>query len=161
MISQTTEYALRIIVYLASLDGAAATTAQIASATKTPQGYLSKILRNLAKGGLVRSQRGLHGGSTLARPPEQMTVWDVVDLVDPIRRIRTCPLGLKSHGVALCPLHRRLDEAMASVEAAFRGTTIAEVVADPSPSRPLVDGIPTAPASGLVSARVLRGGGDA
>ena len=85
-----------------------------------------------------------------------MTVWDVVEVVDPLERIRTCPLGLKSHGVALCPLHRRLDEALASVEAAFRATTIAEVVADPSPSKPLVGGIPTAPASGLVPMRILR-----
>jgi len=161
VISQTTEYALRIIVYLASLEGVAATTAQIASATKVPQGYLSKIIRNLAKAGLVQSRRGLHGGSTLARPPAEMTVWDVVDVVDPIQRIRSCPLGLKSHGVSLCPLHRRLDEATASVEAAFRATTIAEVVAEPSSSRPLVEGIPTAPASGLVPARILRrrGGG--
>ena len=158
MISQTAEYALRIIIYLASLDGAPATIAQIASATKTPQGYLSKVLRNLAKGGLLRSQRGLHGGSTLARPPADMTVWDVVEVVDPIQRIRTCPLGLKNHGVALCPLHRRLDQAIASVEAAFRATTIADVVAEPSASRPLVGSIPTEPASGLVPAHLLRRG---
>ena len=156
MISQTTEYALRIIVYLASLEGRPATTAQIASATRVPPGYLAKVLRNLAKGGLVQSQRGLHGGSTLARAPKQMTVWDVVNVVDPLQRSRTCPLGLKSHGVSLCPLHRRLDAALASVEAAFRGTTIAEVVAEPSTSKPLVDASPTAPASGLVPARVLR-----
>lgn len=158
MISQTAEYALRIIVYLASLEGEAATTAQIASATKTPQGYLSKILRNLAKGGLVQSQRGLHGGSTLIRSPKRMTVWDVIDVVDPLQRIRTCPLGLKSHGVSLCPLHRRLDEALATVERAFRATTIAEVVAEPSASGSVMARIPTAPASGLVSARVLRRG---
>ncbi len=158
MISQTAEYALRIIVYLASLEGKAATIAQIASATKTPQSYLSKILRNLAKGGLVQSQRGFHGGSTLTRPPKRMTVWDVIDVVDPLQRIRSCPLGLKSHGVLLCPLHRRLDEALAMVEAAFRATTIAEVIADPTPSG---TGIPTAPASGLVSARVLRRGSTA
>ena len=156
MISQTAEYALRIAVYLASLEGKPATTAQIALATKTPSGYLSKILRNLARGGLVQSQRGLHGGSTLARPAQQMTVWDVVDAVDPIRRIRTCPLGLKSHGVSLCPLHRRLDSAIAWIETAFRATTIAELVAEPSKSRPLTESIQTEPASGLVSARVLR-----
>lgn len=156
MISLTAEYALRIVVYLASLDGVAATTAQIASATQVPQGYLSKILRTLARGGLVRSQRGLYGGSTLASSPRRMTVWDVIDLVDPLQRIVSCPLGLKTHAVSLCPLHRRLDQAIASVESAFRATTIAELVAEPAPMKPDADSVPTAPASGLVSARVLR-----
>jgi Rrf2 family protein len=156
MISKTAEYALRIVVYLASLEGNAATIAQIASATQIPSGYLSKILRTLARGGLVQSHRGQHGGSTLAQAAIKMTVWDVVEVVDPMERIRSCPLGLKSHGVALCPLHRRLDAAIAYVEAAFRATTIAEIVAEPSSSRPLAEGIPTMPASGLVSARVLH-----
>jgi len=40
----------------------------------------------------------------------------VVDVVEPVQRIRSCPLGLKSHGVSLCPLHQRLDAAMESVE---------------------------------------------
>lgn len=155
MISQTAEYALRIIVYLASLDGKAATTVQIASATRVPIGYLSKILRNLAKGGLVQSQRGLHGGSTLTSPPKQMTVWDVVEVVDPLQRIRACPLGLKSHSVALCPLHRKLDEAIALVEMAYRNTTIAEVVAAPNSSNLSDRTISSVPASGLVSMRVL------
>ena len=156
MISQTAEYALRVVVYLASLSGHPATTAQIASATKTPSGYLPKILRNLARGGLVQSQRGLYGGSKLTRSPTEITVWDVIDVVDPIQRIRTCPLGLKSHGVVLCPLHYRLDSAIASVEKAFRATTIAEVVADPSKSKPLTEGIPTEPAAGLVPVHILR-----
>ena len=158
MISLTAEYALRIVVFLASLNDQPATTAQISATTRVPQGYLSKILRQLSKGNLVLSQRGLHGGSRLARPARRMTVWDVVDVVDPIQRIRTCPLGLASHSVSLCPLHHRLDTAIASVESAFRETTIADVVAEPSDSKPLVDGIPTLPASGLVPARVLKRG---
>jgi hypothetical protein len=48
-------------------------------------------------------------------------------------------LGLKAHGVNLCPMHRRLDDAMASVEKAFKSTTVAELLADPNPSKPLCD----------------------
>lgn len=156
MISQTAEYALRLIVYLASLEGKPATIAQIASATRTPAGYLPKVLRNLARAGLVRSQRGPHGGSVLTKSPQLITVWDVIEVVDPIQRILTCPLGMKTHDVSLCPLHRRLDQAIGLVESSFRATTIAQVVAEPSASVPLTDSIPTEPASGLVSARVLR-----
>lgn len=139
MFSQTTEYALRVAVYLAAMEGKPATIAQIAAATKTPEGYLAKVLRNLAKAGLVISQRGLHGGSILARSPEQITVYDVMSAVDPLQRIITCPLKLESHGTNLCPLHRRLDDALGLVEEALRASTLAELIAAPTESRPLVD----------------------
>ena len=158
MFSQTSEYALRVVVYLASLGGAPATNAQTAAATRIPAGYLAKVLLNLSKGGIVRTQRGLHGGSVLARPAEQLTVYDVVNAVDPIKRITTCPLGLANHGVNLCPLHRRLDDAIASVERAFRASTIAELVADPAPSKPLGI-VPTRPRDRAGAAERAGGGG--
>ena len=139
MFSQTAEYALRVAVYLASLEGNSATISRIADATRTPPDYLAKVLRNLARADLVRSQRGPLGGSVLARPARQITVLDVIQAVDPIQRITTCPLGIRSHGVNLCPLHRRLDGAIAMVEDAFSKTSIAELVSAPGASHPLCD----------------------
>jgi len=112
-------------------------TRDLADATKVPMGYLSKVLQALGRVGLVQSHRGLGGGFLLARPPEEITLYDVVQAVDPIQRIRTCPLGLQAHGVRLCPLHRRLDNAMRMVEDAFRESTLAEILAEPSRSKPL------------------------
>src|SRR5581483_2327474 len=88
---------------------------------------------------IVHSQRGVGGGMTLTRPPAELTILEVVNAVEPIQRIRTCPLGLAGHGVNLCPLHRRLDDAMATVESAFGGTTLAEVLAEPAESVPLCE----------------------
>ena len=141
MFSQTVEYALRAVVYLASRAPEANTTAQIAEATRVPKDYLSKILQGLARGGIVRTQRGVGGGVSLAREPADLTILDVVNAVEPesVRRITTCPLGLKTHGVRLCPLHKRLDNAIAMVEKAFRDTTLAEVLAEPSASVPLCE----------------------
>src|SRR5947209_1382778 len=134
MISQTAEYALRAIVYLAAQPGEPRTVQQIAEATRVPAGYLSKVMQGLSRAGLVHSQRGLHGGFTLNAPPDRLTVFDVVQAVDPIRRISSCPLGLKGH-VNLCPLHRRLDNAMALDEKALRESTIAELLAEPNPKK--------------------------
>ena len=145
MFSQTVEYALRAAVYLASQQGAARTTEQIAHATRVPGAYLSKVLQGLNRAGLVTSQRGMHGGFMLARDPADLTILEVVNAVDPIQRIRTCPLGLESHGVRLCPLHRRLDNALATVEKAFQKTTLAEVIAEPTTSVPLCE-FPRVPA---------------
>ena len=46
----------------------------------------------------------------------------------PIQRINACPLDLAAHGVRLCPLHKRVDNALALVEEAFRSTTLQEVI---------------------------------
>jgi Rrf2 family transcriptional regulator, nitric oxide-sensitive transcriptional repressor len=137
--SQTVEYALRAVVHLADQAPAARTTAQIAKVTKVPPAYLSKVLQALSRAGVVHSQRGIGGGMSLVKTPDELTILEVVNAVDPIRRIRSCPLGLASHGVRLCPLHRRLDNALAMVEDAFQQTTLAEVLAEPTQSVPLCE----------------------
>ncbi len=137
LISQTVEYALRAVVHLASMAPAAQTTQQLAEATRVPRAYLSKVLQSLGRAKIVRSQRGLGGGMTLTKPAEKISILEVVNAVEPIQRICTCPLGLSAHGVRLCPLHRRLDNALASMEAAFESTTLAEILAEPTRSVPL------------------------
>lgn len=136
VISQTAEYALRAVVDLSYHYNGSRTARQIAQATRVPSGYLAKVLQDLGRNGIVHSQRGLGGGFSLARNPSKITVFDVLNAVDPPKRIRTCPLGLASHRERLCPLHHKLDEAMAAAERAFREATIADVTADAS-SRPL------------------------
>jgi Rrf2 family protein len=138
MFSQTVEYALRAVVAVAGAEGTS--TARVAALTKVPPAYLAKVVGALVRGGVLRSKRGICGGMSLAKRPEELSILDVVNAVEPIRRIRTCPLGLVGHGVRLCPLHKRLDAALASVEAAFAGTTLAEVLAEPTTSVPLCDG---------------------
>jgi len=134
MFSQTAEYALRAIVYLASRDGNPCTTHEMAEAAKVPAQYLSKVMQSLSRAGLVHSQRGLHGGFTLAVPAADLTVYAVIQAVDPIQRIRSCPLGLRGH-VNLCPLHRRLDTALEMVQEALRKSTIQELIAEQNPAK--------------------------
>src|SRR5438067_1225098 len=129
MLSQTVEYALRATVWLATHVDDPQTTQQIAAATLVPAGYLAKVMQSLGRGGLVTAQRGKHGGFLLAKPAETLSVLDVINTVEPIQRIRECPLGLAAHGSHLCPLHKRLDAAMAMIEDVFRRTSIAEVLA--------------------------------
>lgn len=139
MFSQTTEYALRAVVFLADSADGAHTTQQIADATKAPRDFLSKVLRELARAGIVTAQRGKNGGFCLARSPFDLTIYDVVQAVDPLQRILTCPLGLKSHQTHLCRLHRRLDDSMLHVETELRGATVAEMMHPDGGVRPLCD----------------------
>lgn len=142
MLSQTVEYALRAAVQLAAIAPRTSTTAELADVTQVPSAYLVKVLQSLVKAGIVVSQRGASGGVSLASPAEKLTILDIVNATDPIRRIETCPLGLSTHGKRLCPLHRRLDAALAEVENAFRSTTLADVLGDPSRLKPLCDSEP-------------------
>lgn len=137
MLSQTAEYALRSVVYLAEQYGTPCTTRHIARATRVPNGYLSKVLQALSRGGLVRSQRGLHGGFELVRSPAEVSLLDVIHVVEPLRRIRNCPLELPEHDDRLCPLHRRLDDAIALIESCFASTSIADLVTDGEALNPL------------------------
>lgn len=139
MISQTVEYSLRAVATLAQNGSEPCTAKKISEITKVPGPYLSKLMQGLVRAGLVQSQRGLHGGFVLARSPETLTIWDVVDAVEPFQRIHTCPLNIRSHSATLCPLHRKLDDAMAMVETSFRETTLAELLADPESVTPLCE----------------------
>lgn len=128
MLSQTVEYALRAMTHLAGLSaGSALNSESIAAQTKVPQGYLSKILRDLVVADLITSQRGPNGGFALARPADRISMLDVINAVDPMQRITRCPLGNPAH-FDLCPLHRRIDDAMAMIEREFNRTTLAEVI---------------------------------
>jgi Rrf2 family transcriptional regulator, nitric oxide-sensitive transcriptional repressor len=139
MVSQTADYALRATVALGYQAKTPQTTQQIAETTQVPPGYLSKVLQALVRAGLVSSQRGLHGGFILAKPLDRLTVLDVVNAVDPLKRIERCPLGIATHGINLCPLHRRLDRAIALVEKEFRDCTVADLLNEQANSKPLCE----------------------
>ena len=137
MISQTAEYALRAVAYLARSPEVPHVTREIASITKVPSGYLAKVMQILVKAGLVRSRRGLGGGFTLDRSPAEISILDVVNAVEPLQRIHSCPLGLEEHRDSLCPLHHRLDQAVIDIERALAGSCIADMMVGPKGHVPL------------------------
>ncbi len=139
IISQTLEYALRAVVFIGSGNNTPFTTLQISQATKVPQAYLAKVLQSLVKEKIIQSQRGLGGGFILAKEPAKIKILDIVTAVDPIERILTCPLKLKSHGSNLCRLHQQLDDAIALIESTFNTSTIADLINKPTTVKPLCD----------------------
>jgi Rrf2 family nitric oxide-sensitive transcriptional repressor len=130
LFSLTIEYAMRAVLALAAAGGRSLTTRQIASAMKAPPSYLSKVLQSLVRAGIVQSTRGLKGGFVLVGRPEDWRMLDILNAVSPLKRIESCPIDLDSHSSDLCPLHRRLDNALGMVEKAFAATTLAEVLTE-------------------------------
>jgi len=138
MLSKTAEYALRAVACLAGGDGSPASADSLAAKTQVPRRYLHRVLGELADADLVRSRPGPGGGYELTRDSSAITILDVVNAVDPVERIRECPLGLPSHQ-RLCPLHSALDRVYAEAEAAFRSVTMRELLESTSGIRPLCD----------------------
>lgn len=129
MFSQTVEYILRVVVYLAAQEHNASTTHQISAATHVPIGYLAKIMQRLVKAGLVTSQRGRNGGFLLAPSAYALTLYDIVQSLEPLARVSRCPLHLPQHEGRLCALHARLDRAIEAAAVTLREPTIAGLVA--------------------------------
>jgi Rrf2 family protein len=136
MFSQTSEYALRAMICLASLEKAGADTAsneRIAQLSRIPAGYLSKVMRALVVGGLVESQRGPRGGFSLVRTPEAITLLDIVRTVD------ADPTWRRESDMAPdmpeTPLRKRLHELTRVLQENLRASTLAQVLADVDDSR--------------------------
>ncbi len=140
LLSDASEYALRAVIWLAQGGAEPKKVRDIAEATRSAPGYLVKVLQGLAKAGILSAQRGTRGGFALIRDPAALSLLEVIDAVDPLKRIQCCPLGLTGHGQHLCPLHERIDKALAAVEVGFRESTIKDLLNDPDRVGPWCDG---------------------
>ena len=130
MLNQTAEYALRTAVYLAEQgERGPVVASEMAVALSIPSNYLSKILHQLARDGVLTSQRGKSGGFRLARAPEQITLTQVIAAFDPIDEKRRCLLGRTvCSDRTPCPAHERWREHAAGYAKFFHETTLAMVV---------------------------------
>lgn len=128
LLSDASEYGLRAVILLAQRPGETLKVREIAEATRSAPGYLVKVLQALSRAGVLSTRRGSTGGFCLERDPTGLTVLEVISAIDPIERIRACPLGLKEHADCLCPLHQQVDDALATLERDFGRITMGELL---------------------------------
>ncbi len=80
-ITRQADYAVRAMVYLAQR-GERAATGQIAKEKSIPPSFLAKIVSQLSVAGLLETSRGARGGVSLAKPPHEISLLDVVEAID-------------------------------------------------------------------------------
>ncbi|MBC7773057.1 MAG: Rrf2 family transcriptional regulator [Pyrinomonadaceae bacterium] len=139
MFSQTTEYALRAMAWLALSPDELVPTITLAEKTQVPPHYLAKVLQQLSAAELVTGRRGVRGGYRLSRAATSITLMDVVRSIGTIERIKSCPLGAANLGSTLCPVHRILDQATKMVMELLDGKTLADLLSQPGAHAPLCD----------------------
>ncbi|MBP6771716.1 MAG: Rrf2 family transcriptional regulator [Gemmatimonadaceae bacterium] len=145
MLNQTAEYALRTAVYLTEhRDRGPLKASELATELSISQNYLSKVLHQLARDGLLISLRGKAGGFRLGRAPEQITLADVVRGFDSVGEGRRCLLGkVACTDLAPCPAHEHWRDLAAGHAKFFHETTLAMLVMHPRQhaTAPPTDGI--------------------
>lgn len=131
-LSQTSEYALRAMAWLATAPPDAQVRAKdLSVGTGIPPHYLSKILRRLVLAELLVSQKGHGGGFTLARPPDQVRFLDILAAVDAYPTEERCAFGWGECNEANpCPLHKTWSELQAAIYEWADSTTLASIYPD-------------------------------
>ena len=138
LLSQTAEYALRAMAWLAFERPETPVRARdLSEGTGIPLHYLSKILRRLVLAGLLDSQKGQGGGFSLARAPEEIRFEDILMAVDAYPEQGRCAFGWGACSeLEPCPLHSSWSRLSDAVHYWAAATTLETVRSTPLESRP-------------------------
>jgi len=108
--------------------GAYLGTAELAEHIDAPRNYLGKLLKTLATHGLLDSQKGKGGGFRLARPPDAVSLFDVMEPIEHVSRWDGCFLGQsRCSADAPCAMHSRWRDVRDTYLQFLRQTTLADV----------------------------------
>ena len=137
MLSQTAEYALRAVLYLAEHEGEHPIPVDaIAADLSIPRNYLSKILHTLAKRDLLSSSRGRGGGFALTVPAAALPLLAVIEPFDEMEGHEQCLLGrTRCSDSSPCAAHHRWKEMVDRVAEFFRETTVHDLLQETQPKR--------------------------
>jgi len=130
MISQTAEYALRAVLHLGQHgDARPVRVNEMAGALRIPRNYLSKILHQLTRQGVLVSLRGKAGGFRLASRPEDLPLSAIITPFDRVDERRRCLLGRpQCSDRTACAAHTRWKEVADTIAQFFRDTTVADLL---------------------------------
>lgn len=130
--NQATDYAFRVIMHLAALpEGELANGQTISDQQNIPAGFLQKIMRSLSQGNLVKSYRGVDGGFVLAKPAAEISLLDVIEVMEGPLNLQRC---LKADSACSkgfdgkCPVHASLAVIQSDFTKALDSVNFARLV---------------------------------
>jgi len=134
-ITRQADYAVRAVLYLSQCQpGTPVATAEIAQAQKIPATFLTKIIAQLAAAGILRTTRGAHGGVTLARSANDLSLLEIVETIDGPMLLNTCVLDPASCPESLnCPVQKVWCQAQADLVVTLERTKFGQLVKTPAP----------------------------
>jgi FeS assembly SUF system regulator len=147
-LSKLTDYAVVMLSYMAAREGEVYTTARLAQRSAVPEPTAAKILKLLARGSILVSQRGSNGGYELARPAVDITVAEIIVALEGPIALAACVEGSADHcGVEqLCSMRGNWNKVNRAIRDALEDITLADM-ALPFAASPM---IATRPEQGLL-----------
>ncbi len=130
MLSRTSRYALRILGFLVEHQGSRIRGEEIAGATGIPANYLSKILNQLRKQGLVDSEKGWGGGFELRKKARSVKIREVLRIFEgvDVSRDKECVFGLaKCDSNNPCPLHSHWVQIQGGMDQMLTSITVKDL----------------------------------
>ncbi len=134
LISQGAQYAISAIIAISKFAPEGAISAsELSKSLNCPAAYLSQILAKLKAPGILKSQRGVHGGVFLARPLDEITLMDVIEAIDGNAFFSKCFMGIEGCGhVEPCPFHEFWSTERNKIEDWLKTTSFDKVDNDMS-----------------------------
>lgn len=133
MISNSSKYALKAVIYLAthSSNENKILAKNISKPTNVPQAYLSKLMQELSRHNLISSTRGPGGGFYLSKENRKVHLIEVINVIDGANRLNTCILSLnKCNADHPCPMHSLVSSTKTSFIKNLEETTVQDLVLD-------------------------------
>lgn len=144
-ITKASDYALVLLSHLANIPtGEKVSVRQVADSCHIPQRFLATIVHRLSKAGLIRSMKGSNGGIWLARPGSEITLLDVLDVIEgPIRMVECQQQKGACRLEDDCPAKGFWDVIHERILDSFGSTTIEEIANYPLPGKEVTTGEPS------------------
>ncbi len=130
ILSKTTIYGIRAALFVASTekDGTYVPIRQISEELGISFSFLTKVLRALTQHNLMASHRGSHGGVSLARPAKDISLMDMIDVMESESCLDGCILGLNGCGEGKpCPLHEQWGGTREDIRTMFEDTNLEDL----------------------------------
>ncbi len=131
-VNRRTDYAVRVVLGLAQHPpGSRVSAQQLSQEMLIPLSLLYSLLKELSRAKLVRTYPGPKGGLELARPAEDITLWDVMAAMGRLPAVSECVEAPETCPFAsACPVRRRWARLQRLVQRELEGTTFAELAAE-------------------------------
>jgi Rrf2 family protein len=131
MLSNTSKYAIRAIIYIAlnAKENEKIGIKQISKDLDIPTPFLGKILQTMARHKLLSSTKGPHGGFGIGKNPYEISILDIVEVIDGLDSFNDCVLGLRSctENKQHCPIHPKFGNLRDQMKELFQVENIGQL----------------------------------